>query len=169
VDDNMTATQLAPVLGRKSLDNTYQYAGGTVSILIAGEDTGGVFSLWEGVQKPGSEPPLHVHHTSGETFYVLEGHIRFMIGDQIHEAGPGDAVFAPRGIPHAFKIKSDVARAITVCTPSGFEEWFLQMGRPAKSFDLPEHVASFSEADFAKMQVLSKQLHTEVIEREVDF
>ena len=40
-----------------------------------------MFSLWEDVQKPGSEPPLHVHHASDETFYILEGAMRFLIGD----------------------------------------------------------------------------------------
>jgi quercetin dioxygenase-like cupin family protein len=69
-----------------------------------------MFSLWEDVRKPGSEPPLHVHHASDETFYILEGAMRFLIGDQLHDAGPGDVVFAPRGIPHAFKMKSAVAR-----------------------------------------------------------
>ena len=165
----MTTTQLAPLLARKSLDKTYQYAGGTVSILIAGEDTDGVFSMWEAVQKSGSEPPLHVHHTSDETFYILEGNMRFMVGDQIHDAGPGDAVFAPRGVPHAFKIKSDVCRAITVCTPSGFEKWFRELGEAATRFDLPETTTPFSDDTFAKMLILSKQLQTEMVQREVDF
>jgi mannose-6-phosphate isomerase-like protein (cupin superfamily) len=126
----MTELQLSPVLARKSLENTYRYAGGTVSVLIDGEDTNGAFSLWEGMQKPGSEPPLHVHHASDETFFVLDGRMRFLIGDRIYDAGPGDVVFAPRGIPHAFRIKSPVVRSITLSTPSGFEEWFRTFGEP---------------------------------------
>lgn len=165
----MTVAQLAPVLGRKSLENTYRYAGGTVSILIDGTETGGAFALWEGVQKPGSEPPLHVHHTSDETFCILEGRMRFLIGGQVYDAGPGDVVFAPRGIPHAFKIKSAVARALTLCTPAGFEEWFRVLGEPAASFELPDHVSPFSEADYPKMLALGRQLHTEVIGGNVDF
>jgi quercetin dioxygenase-like cupin family protein len=165
----MLEAQLAPVLGRKSLENTYRYAGGTISILISAEDTGGTFSMWEGVQKPGSEPPLHVHHANDETFVVLEGKMRIRIGDEVYEAGPGDVVFAPRGIPHAFKIKSDMVRALTVCTPAGFEEWFRTLGEPAKSFDVSDQVAPFSEEDFPKMMALGKKLHTEIIARDVDF
>jgi mannose-6-phosphate isomerase-like protein (cupin superfamily) len=164
----MTALQTSPVLGRKSLENTYRYAGGTVSILIDGEETNSAFSLWEATQKPGSEPPLHVHHASDETFYVLEGKMRFLIGDRIYDAGPGEVVFAPRGIPHAFKIKSSVSRAITLCTPSGFEEWFQKLGEPASSFDLPEKVVPFSEADFPKMLEVAKKLQTEIIPKQVD-
>ena len=53
----MLATQMAPVVARKSLANTYQYAGGIITILLNGADTNGAFSMWEAVQKPGSEPP----------------------------------------------------------------------------------------------------------------
>ena len=95
--------------------------------------------------------------------------MRFLIGGEVYDAGPGDVVFAPRGIPHAFKIKSAVARAMTLCTPSGFEEWFRALGEPATSFDLPEHVWQFSEADYAKMLALGKQLRTEVIGGDVEF
>ena len=165
----MTTTQLAPVLSRKSLDNTYRYAGGTVSILIAGEDNGGQFGMWEAVQKPGNEPPLHVHHTTDETFHILEGKMRFLVGDQIHDAGPGDVVFAPRGIPHTFRIKSAVARVVTLCTPSGFEEWFRQLREPARSFDLPEDVLPLAESDFPKMLALGNKLGTEIIPQEVEF
>jgi mannose-6-phosphate isomerase-like protein (cupin superfamily) len=164
----MSTLQLAPMLNRKSLENTYRYAGGTVSILLTGEDTGGYFSMWESVQKPGAEPPLHVHHDSDETFQILEGNMRFMIGDQIRDAGPGDVVFAPKGIPHSFRIKSPIAKAITICTPSGFEYWFKELGEPANNFELPEKVAPPSAADIPKMVALSQRLGTEII-RQVDF
>ena len=46
--------------------------------------------------------PLHVHHADDEAWYVLEGTLRFRLGDDEIEAGPGSAVFAPRGMPHAY-------------------------------------------------------------------
>ena len=121
------------------------------------------------MQKPGSEPPLYVHHANDETFCVLEGKMRIMVGDDIYDAGPGDMLFAPRGIPHAFRIKSPVARVITLCTPSGFEEWFRELGERATSFDLPDRVDPFSESDFPKMIALGKRLQTETIQRELNF
>src|SRR5215831_11064068 len=83
---NMTRELLAPAIARKSLHNTYRYAGGTVSVLLSGADTGGEFAVWEAVQRPGGEPPRHLHHTSDETFFVMEGAIRFMVGDRILDA-----------------------------------------------------------------------------------
>lgn len=164
----MTTTLMAPVVTRKKLENTYMFAGGTVSILLSGGETGGQFAVWESVQKPGSEPPLHVHHTMDETFFVLEGHLRFMVGEQILEAPAGSVVFAPRGTPHTFRIKSPQARGMTLCTPSGFEEWFRTFGRPAKNFELPERVQPPSQEDFRKMIELGRKLDTEVI-GEVNF
>ena len=164
----MTKALLVPVIARKSLDNTYTYAGGTVSILLSGEDTGGEFSVWEAIQKPGGEPPLHVHHSNDETFLVLEGEMRFMVGDQVLDAPAGSVVFAPRGVPHTFRIKSPVARAMTICTPAGFEKWFQELGRRASGFDLPDDVEPFSPDALKKMLTLGRSLDTDII-REVDF
>jgi mannose-6-phosphate isomerase-like protein (cupin superfamily) len=46
--------------------------------------------------------PLHVHHADDEAWYVLEGVLRFRIGDEIREIGPHGAVIASKGTPHAF-------------------------------------------------------------------
>jgi mannose-6-phosphate isomerase-like protein (cupin superfamily) len=164
----MTKTSFAPVIARRSLNNTYRYAGGIVSILLSGDATGGQFSAWQATQRPGSEPPLHVHHASDETFFVLEGEMRIMVGDEILDAPAGSVVFAPRGVPHTFRIKSSQATVLTICTPAGFEEWFRELGRPATSFELPDCVEPFSEAERLKMPALGRRLQTEVL-GEVEF
>jgi hypothetical protein len=39
--------------------------------------------------------------------------------------GPGDAIFAPRGIPHARRrVAPGVGRELIVLTPGGFEQFF---------------------------------------------
>ena len=63
--------------------------------------------------------PLHVHHADDEAWYVLEGTLRFRIGDEISEAGPGGAVLAPKGTPHSYgnARRSERARYLLVMTP----------------------------------------------------
>jgi mannose-6-phosphate isomerase-like protein (cupin superfamily) len=63
--------------------------------------------------------PLHVHHDDDEAWYVLEGVLRFRIGDETFEAGPGGAVLAPKGIPHAYgnARRGQIARYLLVMTP----------------------------------------------------
>jgi hypothetical protein len=77
-------------------------------------------------------------------------------------------VFAPRGTPHTFRIKSPQSRAITVCTPACFEDWFREMGEPATSFDLPDEVQAIPDADRPRMMALSRRLNTEIV-GEVEF
>jgi mannose-6-phosphate isomerase-like protein (cupin superfamily) len=159
----MTKELLAAAIARKSLSNTYQYAGGTISILFSAADTGGTFSAWETVQRPGGEPPLHVHRTYDETFFVLEGEMHIMVGDEIIRASAGDMVFAPRGVPHTFRIKSSQVHAVTFCTPGGFEEWFRTLGRPATRLELPDHLYQPTEAEVRQMIALGRKLETDII------
>jgi mannose-6-phosphate isomerase-like protein (cupin superfamily) len=46
--------------------------------------------------------PLHVHHADDECWYVLDGRLGFLLDGGEVEAGPGDAVFVPAGMPHAY-------------------------------------------------------------------
>ncbi len=63
--------------------------------------------------------PLHVHHRDDEAWYVLEGTLRFRIGEEVFEAGPGSAVMAAKGIPHAYgnARRGELARYLLVITP----------------------------------------------------
>jgi mannose-6-phosphate isomerase-like protein (cupin superfamily) len=63
--------------------------------------------------------PLHVHHADDEAWYVLEGLLRFRLGDEIRELGPRGAVLAPKGTPHAYgnARRGQPARYLLVMTP----------------------------------------------------
>jgi mannose-6-phosphate isomerase-like protein (cupin superfamily) len=63
--------------------------------------------------------PLHVHHADDEAWYVLEGALRFRLGEETCEAGPGTAVLAPKGTPHAYgnARPGEPARYLLVITP----------------------------------------------------
>jgi mannose-6-phosphate isomerase-like protein (cupin superfamily) len=63
--------------------------------------------------------PLHVHHADDEAWYVLEGRLRVRLGDEVYEAGPGSAVLAPKGTPHAYGNAQHGIRAryLLVMTP----------------------------------------------------
>ncbi len=56
---------------------------------------------------------MHTHRHEDEYTYVLEGEIGVQVGDEVRVARPGDLVFKPRGVPHAFWNAGDVpARAL---------------------------------------------------------
>jgi quercetin dioxygenase-like cupin family protein len=103
---------------------TIDFLGVRARILATGEETNGKLGLVDMVEVPaGNMPPLHVHNSHDESFYVLDGTLTlFMPGRQI-ELGPGDFAFAPRGIPHAYRVGDEPARWLCGSTPSGFERF----------------------------------------------
>jgi mannose-6-phosphate isomerase-like protein (cupin superfamily) len=50
---------------------------------------------------PGSGPKLH-KHPYAEVFLVQEGSVTFTAGDDVIEAGGGQVVVVPAGVPHKF-------------------------------------------------------------------
>ena len=131
-------TLLAPVKRVKTIANSVAFGNAMVSVLLDGEDTGGSFSMMEVVAKPGTEPPYHVHENEDEAFYLLEGRVSVMVDGQIYDMAPGESIFLPRGVPHTFRIRSEVARTILTVTPSGFENYFRAIGHPVESLAIPD-------------------------------
>jgi quercetin dioxygenase-like cupin family protein len=97
-----------------------------VRFMIDGETTGGAFSLVEHPLPPRAlGAPLHTHHNEDEYSYVLEGRFGVQLGDDVLDAGPGDLLFKPRGVPHAFWNAGDEpARLLELISPAGFENYF---------------------------------------------
>ena len=62
---------------------------------------------------PGRGPRLH-RHPYDETWVIQEGNLLFQVGDNQGEAGPGDIVLAPPGLPHKF-INQGPGRARLIC------------------------------------------------------
>jgi len=92
--------------------------------------------------------PLHVHTVEDEIWYVLEGEIRFIIGDETKLGGAGSFVCIPRGVPHTFQVVSETARWFGVGTPAGLDEWFFETGEPAAALTLPPPPTAPPDVDF---------------------
>jgi quercetin dioxygenase-like cupin family protein len=106
-------------------------------IHLAGSDTGGVFDLVEIEGRSGDMPPLHVHHDADETFIVIEGRISLHLPDGSVELGPGETLFAPRGVPHAYRVESEQARWLGLGTPPGFAGFVRESSDPAGEDGFP--------------------------------
>ena len=100
----------------------------------------------EALVPPGGGPPPHVHTREDETFYVLEGEVEFLLGDELVQAGAGHFVNVPRGTVHRFtNTGTETARLVLTFTPAGIERWFEQTLEPApnevRPEDVPDNVA----------------------------
>ena len=95
----------------------------------------------EAIAPPGYSPPLHRHDFGSESFYVLEGRVRFVVGDEDAVYGPGDFIRVPPGVPHSFETLGDVPfRTLSVVAPAGLWAFFVECGRPADELRLPDAV-----------------------------
>ena len=62
--------------------------------------------------------PLHRHLADDEAWYVLDGALGFVRGDERLEARAGAAILVPAGVPHTFWNASGArARYLIVMTP----------------------------------------------------
>ena len=111
------------------------------------ETTGGAFSLCEEVP-PLADTPAHVHERDDEWFFVLEGEHVFTVGERDLPAGPGDLVFAPRGVPHAQRrAVPGEGRLLVLTAPAGLDGFFRELAAAHDAGTLgPEAYASASES-----------------------
>ncbi|MFB0497703.1 mannose-6-phosphate isomerase-like protein (cupin superfamily) [Mucilaginibacter sp. OAE612] len=97
------------------------FDGDTFYTKVSTRDTDGDMYVYESTRVKKGGPNLHVHYEQDEWWYILEGEFQIKVGDQLFHAKPGDSVFGPRGVPHAFtKIGDDtLAKMITTFQPAG--------------------------------------------------
>jgi mannose-6-phosphate isomerase-like protein (cupin superfamily) len=95
---------------------------------VTGDCTGGGLDVCENLTEPGAGPPLHVHHASDETYYVLEGTFTVRVGERTFTATPGAFVFIPRGTVHAFmNAGARPARLLLTFSPGGVDRFFQEL------------------------------------------
>ena len=97
-----------------------------VRFMLAGEETGGGFSLVEHPIPPRAlAAPLHRHSREDEYSFVLEGRVGALLGDEVVDGRAGDLIFKPRDQWHTFWNAGDEpARLLEMISPAGFEGYF---------------------------------------------
>jgi len=80
--------------------------------------------------------PTHTHANEDEWSYVVSGTLTAQVGDEVLEAGPGDLVHKPKGIPHAmWNAGDEPVRFLEIIQPAGFEEYFFELAEPLNAGD----------------------------------
>ena len=121
------------------------FSGAEFLITASSETTDGAFSIIE--ERNPLDTPRHVHAHEDELFIVLEGWHVFVVADREFPSGPGDIVFAPRGVPHEHRrTKPREGRFLTLVSPPGFEGFFRELAEAEqRGDDMPEAYASVSK------------------------
>ncbi len=104
--------------------------GDRMTIKLTGEDTGGQFTFFEQENDPGTGIPPHVHANEDEVFKVIEGKVEFWLNGQIKVLESGDVIYAPKGVPHTWKVIGDQKAKVDVSVfPAGLEKMFEELSR----------------------------------------
>ena len=126
-----TSTTAAALVRADEGPTVHWGPGGQIRILAGADSTDGAFSVVEALEEPRSAAPLHVHQSEAEAFYVLEGEIELICGEQTLRASAGDFVYTPQNVPHKYTVVSDrPARILLMFSRPGFERFFLEGGTP---------------------------------------
>jgi quercetin dioxygenase-like cupin family protein len=139
--------------------------GDTYTILLTGEDTAGRFCLIDMHVPPGGGPPPH-RHDFEETFMLLEGELELTFRGGKSVARAGDTMNIPANAPHQFHNSSQKpVRMLCLCSPSGQEKFFLEIGVPVatRTTPPPQLDKDAQEKLAAKAQELAPKYRTEFL------
>jgi quercetin dioxygenase-like cupin family protein len=130
-------TETAPVVHGPGQGTAIWHLDTLKTFKALSADTAGRLTAWEELLPHRSSPPLHVHHDEDEAWYVLDGELTFQVADATWSATAGSFVWAPRGLPHTFRVDSPSARMLALAVPGRFDRFVAATGRPAESSTLP--------------------------------
>ena len=67
-------------------------------------------------------PEAHVHDAEDDAFYVLDGELTFLLGDDAVRAPAGTFVLVPPGVLHTFANRTATpVRVLNIHAPAGFD------------------------------------------------
>jgi mannose-6-phosphate isomerase-like protein (cupin superfamily) len=122
------APNLHPVpAGEDRVGHLHSLGFSSLAFKVVTSDTAGnLFVIEQSNLLPDKGPALHMHLSQEEWFYVMEGEVRFQVGDQRLSLRAGESVLAPRRVPHTFSATGAPAHMLVAFTPADkIEQYFI--------------------------------------------
>jgi len=77
-------------------------------------------------------------------FFILAGEVEFWVAGETRYAKAGEMLMVPKGTEHCFRIIGDApARMLTIMTPGGFEQFFVEVA--SENLRIPQDMVRISE------------------------
>jgi quercetin dioxygenase-like cupin family protein len=109
--------------------------GGLYEVLLSSDETEGTATVVQFTVPVGAAPPLHVHDCD-ETVYVIEGTLKYHIGGETFDGGPGSIFHIPAGVEENFEPTS-MLKVIGVYHGGTMDKFFAEAGEPAAKREVP--------------------------------
>jgi quercetin dioxygenase-like cupin family protein len=105
----------------ETIEAAPQKAGCGVSMkMLLSPDESPNFAMRNFIIEAGGHMPLHTNTVEHEQ-YVLSGRARVIIGDKTIEAGVGDVLLIPAGVPHSYETLGEEAYSFLCLVPKGVD------------------------------------------------
>jgi mannose-6-phosphate isomerase-like protein (cupin superfamily) len=125
------------LLKKASQGLTFTFVTDRVTTKVGAKETNSRYSLMTWVAAPQTGSPPHAHSRYDETFFVIEGRLAFVLGDESITLETGDFIRVPAGTRHAFRNDSEKPVEMLVgLIPGGMEELFYKYRTDDREFDV---------------------------------
>ncbi len=105
----------------------------TLTFKVCSQDSSGLFILENTFHAKGG-PARHLHYDQDEWFYAVEGEFLFEVGGERLRLQAGDALLAPRRVPHVWAYVGDHrGRILVTFMPAGQMEAFFRIVNQANA------------------------------------
>jgi mannose-6-phosphate isomerase-like protein (cupin superfamily) len=135
-----------------------EFTLGADRVLIKGmtDHAGDGFSVVEyhgATNNPG--PPLHVHHTFEECWFILDGQVDFTVEGRVVRGHAGSFFLVPRGTAHTFEVVAPTpARWVGIFSPGRYMRLLEELG---------ELIPLDGPPDLAAVEALFARYDTEIV------
>ena len=109
-------------------NKTFDFHGTKMTIKILSSETNDSYSIIHFVHPSNVGPALHMHPRGSESFHILKGEYRFLIGDKNIDAKMGDTIIVPKGISHKFNSGNNGGEFLVI-SPPDLENYFYKVSQ----------------------------------------
>jgi mannose-6-phosphate isomerase-like protein (cupin superfamily) len=146
MESSAAAPGFLPALIDAGKGVTFTMMGTTMRLIATGAETGGRYTVGEQVMPVALGTARHMHSREDEILYVLEGTYEVQCGDVRRTISAGACAVLPRGVPHGFRNAGLApARLLFVITPSGLENYFIELSKFGPPPPGPADLAKLAE------------------------
>lgn len=146
----------APLVRNSADSQTFVVTGVACALLLRGDECAGRLSAGMLTVPPDMGPPAHIHDHEDQYYFVVQGEIDFLLGSDRRLTKPGDFVFAPRGVPHAYMNRTDrEAKMLVLTTPGVLDKILPEAGRqvlPGSTID-----TQITDEDLERMRAANEK------------
>ena len=139
----MQQSTTTPIITTVGEGTTWNVVGDKITCKVAGDQTNGAYAVVEEISPPQGGPPLHLHRSTDEIFYVLEGEYQVICGQRTFGAPQGTVFVVPKSVPHSLRnISAATSRVLVTLIPAGFEKFFAEANDvtdPQKVMEIAKH------------------------------